>query len=98
MPETLRAWLLGGFRDSVGPRTIEDKDWRLKKAAGLVKPLALAPNHRIHRKQVRDLLWPELNVSKAANNLRYALYNARRTLGGTSSAAACRSIQLGGSC
>ena len=96
-PEVLRICLLGGFWVSVGAkRTIQENEWRLKKAAALVKLLALAPRHRLHREQVRDLLWPELNISKAANNLRYALYKARRTLGGTSSAATCRFIQLGG--
>jgi hypothetical protein len=41
-PKAVRVWLLGGFRVSVGSRIIEDKRWRLKKAATLVKLLALA--------------------------------------------------------
>ena len=53
-------WLLGGFRVSVGARTIEDGGWRLRKAASLVKLLALAPGHRLHREQAMDLLWPHL--------------------------------------
>jgi len=48
-PETVRVWLLGGFRISVGSRTITQDAWRLRKAAALVKLLALAPNHRLHR-------------------------------------------------
>src|ERR687886_1677557 len=84
----LRIRLLGGFWVSVGAkRTIEEQDWRLKKAAGLVKLLALAPRHQLHREQVMDCLWPELDASKAANNLRYTLHNARRTLEPTSTAA-----------
>ena len=43
VPQTVRIWLLGSFRVSVESRTIEVKEWRLKKAAGLVKLLALAP-------------------------------------------------------
>src|ERR671933_1923394 len=88
-PETgvLRIRLLGGFSVSVGAkRTIEENDWRLKKAAGLVKLLALAPRHKLHREQVMDVLWPELDASKAANNLRYTLHNARRALEPTSTA------------
>jgi len=27
-PESMRVWLLGGFRISVGARTIEDEEWR----------------------------------------------------------------------
>ena len=36
-PKAVRVWLLGGFRVSVGSRIIEDKRWRLRKAAALVK-------------------------------------------------------------
>ena len=32
-PEPLRMWLLGGVRVSVGSRTIEHNEWRLRKAA-----------------------------------------------------------------
>jgi hypothetical protein len=40
-PETARVWLLGNFRVSVGSRTLEDSQWRLRKAPALVKLLAL---------------------------------------------------------
>ena len=79
-PEAVRIWLLGGFRVSVGPRTIEKEDWRLRKAASLVKLLALAPSHRLHREQVMDLLWPNLGRRAASNNLRQALHSARQAL------------------
>jgi len=73
--------MLGGFRVSVGSkRAIEQSAWRLRKAASLVKVLALAPGHRLHREQAMDLLWPELGRSAAANNLRQALHVARKTL------------------
>ena len=58
-PEALRAWLLGGFRVSVGLRSVEANDWRLKKAANLVKLLALASDHRLHKEQVMELLWSD---------------------------------------
>ena len=96
VPETMRVWLLGGFQVSVGTRTIEDKEWRLRKAAALVKLLALAPNHRMHREQVMELLWPNLNPKAAANNLRHALHNARLTLGSGLAAATSRYLQLRG--
>jgi DNA-binding SARP family transcriptional activator len=79
-PKAVRVWLLGGFRVSVGSRIIEDKRWRLKKAATLVKLLALAPGHRLHREQTMDLLWPDLGKKAVSNNLRQALYAARRIL------------------
>ena len=79
-PEAVRVWLLGGFRVSVGYRTIEGDAWRLRKSAALVKLLALAPDHRLHREQVMDLLWPELGKRAASNNLRQVLYGARKIL------------------
>ena len=56
VPEAVRVKLLGGFRVSVGPRVIEERSWSLKKARSLVKVLALAPGHRLHRERVMDLL------------------------------------------
>src|SRR4051794_22699391 len=79
-PDVVRVWLLGGFRVSVGTRTIHQSEWRLKKAAALVKLLALAPGHRMHREQAMDILWPDSGRKAASNNLRKTLHAARRTL------------------
>jgi predicted ATPase/DNA-binding SARP family transcriptional activator/DNA-binding CsgD family transcriptional regulator len=79
-PRAVRVWLLGTFRVSVGSRTIEQDQWRLRKAASLVKLLAIAPTHRLHREHVMDLLWPDLGKKAASNNLRRVLHFARRTL------------------
>src|SRR5215213_10666170 len=79
-PEAVRVWLLGGFRVSVDSRMIRDSMWRLRKAAVLVKLLALSPGHRLHREQAMDLLWPGLGERAASNNLRKTLHAARRTL------------------
>src|SRR5215208_3004613 len=79
-PETLRIWLLGGFRVSVGSRSIGEQVWHLRKAQSLLKVLALAEGHRLHREQVMELLWPDLHPEAALNNLTYALHVARRTL------------------
>ncbi len=79
-PETLRVQLLGSFSVSVGSRNIEGSQWCLKKGASLVKLLALAPGHRLHRERVMDLLWPNLEPRAASNDLRYALHYVRRIL------------------
>jgi predicted ATPase/DNA-binding SARP family transcriptional activator/DNA-binding CsgD family transcriptional regulator len=76
--EAVRIWLLGGFRVSVGERTVAEDAWRLKKAASLVKLLALSSNHRLHREQAMEALWPHLGRRAASNNLRGALHAARR--------------------
>jgi hypothetical protein len=78
--EGVRVWLLGGFRISVGPRTIEHDQWRLRKAAALVKLLALTPGHSLHREQAMDALWPDSSRKAVSNNLRQTLHAARRAL------------------
>ncbi len=78
--KAVRVWLLGGFRVSVGSRTITQDTWRLRKAAALIKLLALAPGHRIHREQVMDLLWPDSGRRAASNSLRSTLHVARNVL------------------
>jgi predicted ATPase/DNA-binding SARP family transcriptional activator len=78
--DELRLWLLGGFQAVIGGQTVPEGAWRLTKAKSLVKLLALAPGRRMHRDQVLDLLWADLDPEAAANNLRQALYWARRAL------------------
>jgi predicted ATPase/DNA-binding SARP family transcriptional activator/DNA-binding CsgD family transcriptional regulator len=78
--EAIRIRLLGGFEVTVGARTIEDGAWRLRKAANLIKLLALTAGNRLHREQVMDTLWPELGIGAASNNLRQTVHTARRTL------------------
>jgi DNA-binding SARP family transcriptional activator len=79
----VRVWLLGRFRVSVGVRTIPQDAWRLRKAATLVKLLALAPGHRMHREQAMDLLWPDSGRKAASNSLRSTLHTARKVLDAT---------------
>jgi predicted ATPase/DNA-binding SARP family transcriptional activator/DNA-binding CsgD family transcriptional regulator len=71
---------LGGFGVWVGSRGVSEGVWHLKKAKSLVKVLALARGHALHREQIMDLLWPELGKRAASNNLRGSLHGARRAL------------------
>lgn len=80
----VRIQLLGEFRVSVGDRVIAHAEWRRRKATSLIKLLALAHGHRIHREQAMDILWPDLDVEAAANNLHQVLYIVRRILDPTS--------------
>ena len=93
-PDVTRVWLLGGFRVSVGSRVLRDDSWRLRKAASLVKLLALSPGHRSHRERVVDFLWPDLSPRAAANNLHHVLHYARRTLEPASAPGASRHLIL----
>src|SRR3954468_22443954 len=73
--------LLGGFAAAVDGTTVPDTAWRLKKARALVKLLALASGHRLHREQAMDVLWGDRPPAAAANNLHQAVHVARRALG-----------------
>src|SRR5207248_7891601 len=76
----LRVEMLGGFNVTVGRTVVEESAWRLRKARSLLKLLALTPEHSLHREHVIDVLWPDLDPSAASNNLRQALFVARRAL------------------
>jgi predicted ATPase len=73
--------LLGGFAATRLGEPVDPSIWRLRKGRELVKLLALAPAHRLHREQLMDALWPELDPAAAANNLHQVVHVARRALG-----------------
>jgi predicted ATPase/DNA-binding SARP family transcriptional activator len=77
---TVEVNVLGGFAVVAGGERI-DGPWRLRKAKTLVKLLALAPDHRMHRDVVIDRLWPDADSESGANNLHQALHAARRVVG-----------------
>jgi DNA-binding SARP family transcriptional activator/tetratricopeptide (TPR) repeat protein len=79
--ERLDVQLLGRFEVRVDSRPVFDSDWPQKRAADLVKVLALADRHRLTRDQVLEMLWPRLAADAGAANLHKAASNARRALG-----------------
>jgi predicted ATPase/DNA-binding SARP family transcriptional activator len=74
--------LLGGFETRVGTQSVPSRVWRQRRAAAIVKLLALEPGYRLHREQLLDTLWPDLDPESAANNFRGALHHARLGLEG----------------
>ena len=66
--KSLAIHLLGDFRVSVGSRAIDEREWTLRKVKSLVKLLALAPHHRLHREHIMDRLWHNLGPEDGANN------------------------------
>ena len=78
MNQALHFRLLGGFSVFVNQTLIPDEAWRSKRTRSLVKLLALAPAHRLHRDQILDTLWPDSDFSAASNNLHQTLYNTRK--------------------
>jgi predicted ATPase len=73
--------LLGGFAIVIDGEPAPKTAWRLKKARELVKLLALAPGHRLHREQAMEAFWSDREPAAAANNLHQAVFAARRVLG-----------------
>jgi len=75
--------LLGGFSVMVNGQPVPDR-WRLRKAKALVKLLALAPGHWLHRDLLVDILWSDIEPEAAANNLHQIVYAVRRMMGAES--------------
>lgn len=82
MSATCRIGLLGGFHVTIEGQEVPREAWR-RRGADIVKLIALAQGHRLHREQVMDALWPDLDVGAAGGNLRKAVHFARRALGTT---------------
>lgn len=72
--------LLGRFVVRIDDREIPAADWRRDRAAALVKLLAVTPQHRLHREQVMEAFWPDLDSELASANFRKAVHFARKVL------------------
>lgn len=73
--------LLGRFAVSIDGEPIPATAWRRDRAAALVKLLAISPGHRLHREQLIEAFWPDLDIEAAGANLRKAVHFARKSLG-----------------
>jgi predicted ATPase/DNA-binding SARP family transcriptional activator len=79
-PEAIVIELLGGCRISAAGRLCEPSTWRLRKAAQIVKLLAVTSGRQLHREELLERLWPALDADAAGNNLRVTLHFARAFL------------------
>src|SRR5579872_2521556 len=55
-------------------------NWSRRKVVDLFKLLLSAEQHRLHREQVQELLWPSSSLEQAANSFGKTLYLLRRVL------------------
>jgi hypothetical protein len=74
----LRVQLLGWFAVWVDGTLIDEGGWQRRKVTRVVKLLAFAERHSIHREQIQAQLWPDFDASSASQNLHHTLYPARR--------------------
>ncbi len=73
----IRIRLLARFEVAAGAARLTDATMKRRRTASwLIKLLALAPNHALHRDQVLEALWPQLTAIKARNGL----YQARNLI------------------
>jgi DNA-binding SARP family transcriptional activator len=72
--------LLGPFRVSVLGKPVDESHWARPQGKVLLKLLALEPKHQLHRQQIMDAIWPDLDESAAAANLHKIIHMARRAL------------------
>jgi hypothetical protein len=78
--QELAVELLGRSVVRIDDHPVSGDAWRSRRAADVVKLLALAPDHRMHRLQVMEALWPDSEPAAAGTNLRKALHFARLAL------------------
>jgi DNA-binding SARP family transcriptional activator/TolB-like protein len=76
----MKIYLLGPFKVSIDDLPIQESLWQRRKAKTLVKLLSLQPRHRLHREQLMEYLFPELDPESAAKNLNKIIHAARRAL------------------
>jgi DNA-binding SARP family transcriptional activator len=73
--------LLGRFEVEVEGGPVPLEAWRQRRAAAVVKLLALAPGRRLTREQLIEALWPDRSPEHAGGNLRKARCRAAATPG-----------------
>lgn len=66
-PEKVRIKLLGGIQVSVGSREIDESQWQLRKAASMLKLLALSWHHLFQREQGIEPLWSKFNKGEPSS-------------------------------
>src|SRR3989442_8219963 len=72
--------LLGGFAVRVDGRMVPATAFARRRARTLLKLLALQPGYRLHREQVLDLLWPDLDLEAATAQLYKTVHYVRLAL------------------
>jgi DNA-binding SARP family transcriptional activator/ATP/maltotriose-dependent transcriptional regulator MalT len=72
-----RVRLFGGLEVNVGGRIVAEREWRKRKARLLFAMLVIKRGHDVPRDQLFEHLWPEMDESRAKNNL-YVIWSAMK--------------------
>ncbi len=68
---------LGGFRVDLASEPVPGAAWQSRKARDLVKLLVCRRGRPIHREQLAEILWPDVDPARTANRLSVALSTVR---------------------
>src|SRR6516225_5564450 len=77
---SLEVSTLGRFEVRRNQDLLTGGNWNRRKVVELFKLLLSVEQHRLHREQVQELLWPNSNLEQAANSFGKTLYLLRRAL------------------
>jgi DNA-binding SARP family transcriptional activator len=76
----LRVQTLGGFRVWRAGVEVQPSEWAREKAIHLFQFLISAPRHFLHKEQIIDRLWPELEAGKGDRDFKVALNSLNHAL------------------
>ncbi len=79
-PDPLHVRTLGKFELWRGQNPIADSDWGNLQAQRVFKYLLHRAGNQVHREQLMDLLWPEVDPEASAPRLNQAIFVLRKTL------------------
>src|ERR1700694_1484869 len=71
---------LGRFEVRRKHELLTGGNWSRRKVVDLFKLLLSAEQHRLHREQIQEILWPDSSLEQASNSLGKTLYLLRRAL------------------
>src|SRR5438128_12051132 len=71
---------LGRFEIHRDHALLAGGNWSRRKVCDLFKLLLSADQHRLHREQIQEILWPTSTAEQAANSFGKTLYLLRRAL------------------
>src|SRR5579884_516204 len=71
---------LGRFEIRRGQDALAGGNWSRRKVRDLFKLLLSVEQHRLHREQVQEILWPASTLEQASNSFGKTLYLLRRAL------------------
>src|SRR5690349_1972122 len=80
IPSALKVMTLGCFSLMRGQDQLGGGNWKRRRVGELFKVLLSADQHRLHREQVQELLWPSSSLEQATNSFGKTLYLLRRAL------------------